>query len=275
MYKKTKIIANIKKIKDLLDQNIDAIKKNNEVSKDFVDLRQENEMQFHIIDAIPDDLIEKKGDKLFEVVESQYSYIQAHIPNIPIINASVFSTGTGLTTFSCVEALDIIKDDPAYPAHYNAVIQLYESFQNGQERINKIKLMFDNISEDLSGKFIEIINLYKQYQINLIDDESFANSLRNLIYKFRDELKDIINKKFHLSEQKFKWGSLCNYLAKNGKGSVEHKQLINMKTNYDNIIPTLSNILKNRNNQTRVNIPIIYNEIIYFIYSVLNLISFD
>ena len=275
MYKKTKIIANIKKIKDLLDQNIDAIKKNNEVSKDFVDLRQENEMQFHIIDAIPDDLIEKKGDKLFEVVESQYSYIQAHIPNIPIINASVFSTGTGLTTFSCVEALDIIKDDPAYPAHYNAVIQRYESFQNGQERINKIKLMFDNISEDLSGKFIEIINLYKQYQINLIDDESFANSLRNLIYKFRDELKDIINKKFHLSEQKFKWGSLCNYLAKNGKGSVEHKQLINMKTNYDNIIPTLSNILKNRNNQTKGHISIIHNEIIDFIYSVLNLISFD
>lgn len=275
MHKKTKIITTIKKIEDSLDQKIDAIKKNNEVSKELVDLRQENEMQFHIIDAIPDDLIEKKGDKLFEVVESQYSYMKAHIPNIPTINANVFSTVTALTTFGCVEALDIIKEDPTYPAHYDAVIHLYESFQNNQGRINKIKLMLDNISEDLSKKFIETIDLHKKYQIDLIDNATFANSLRNLIFKFQGELKDIMNKKFNLPKQKFKWDSLCDYLAKNGKGSIEHKQLINMKTNYDGIIAILSKISKNRNNQTKGHISIIYNGIIDFIYSVLNLISFD
>lgn len=275
MHKKTKIITTIKKIEDSLDKKIDAIKKNNEISKELVDLRQENEMQFHIIDAIPDDLIEKKGDKLFEVVESQYSYMKAHIPNIPTINSNVFSTGTALTTFGCVEALDIIKDDPTYPARYDAVIHLYESFQNNQERINKIKLMLDNISEDLSKKFIETINSHKKYQVDLIDNATFATSLRNLIYKFQGELKDIMTKKFNLPKQEFKWDSLCDYLAKNGKGSVEHKQLINMKTNYDGIIDILSKISKNRINQTKDHISIIYNEIIDFIYSVLNLISFD
>jgi RNAse (barnase) inhibitor barstar len=232
-------------------------------------------MQFHIIDAIPDDLIEKKGDKLFELVESQYNYMQSHIPNIPTINPNVFSTGTALTTFSCVEALDIIKNDPEYPAHYNDVIQQYESSQNDQERINKIKSMLDNISKDLSKKFIETIDLHKKYQIDLIDNTTFANSLRNLIFKFQGELHDIINKKFNLSKQKFKWDSLCDYLAKNGKASIEYKQLKNMKPNYDNIMNILSNILKNRNNQTKGNISIIYHEIIDFIYSVLNLISFN
>ena len=36
MFKKTKIISNINKTKDLLTQNIDAIKKNNEASKVLV-----------------------------------------------------------------------------------------------------------------------------------------------------------------------------------------------------------------------------------------------
>lgn len=275
MHKKTKIIANIKRIQDSLDQNIDAIKKNNEASKNLVDLRQENENLLNIVDAFSEDLIEKKGDNLLKVEKSRYNYLQAHIQNIPIISASVFSTGTGLTTFSCVEALDIIKKDPEYSAYYNDVIQQYESSQSGQERINIIKSMLDNISIVLSKQYMETINLYKQYQINLIDDASFANSLRNLIYKLQGELKDIINKKFNLSEKKFKWNFLCNYLAKNGKGSVEHKQLINMKTKYDDIIDILSNISKNRNNQTKAHITIIYSEIIDFIYSVLNLISFD
>ena len=269
MHKKIEIITNINKTQDLLNQNIDAIKKNNEASKVLVDLKEENKWFFNLVDAIPNDLIEKKGDKLIKVSESQYSYIQDHFPNIPIINTSVSSTGTALTTFGQVEALDIIKSDPKYPVDYNVIIEQYESFQNNQERIN-------NISEDLSIKFIETVDLYKKYQNDLIDDAAFANSLRNLIYKlFRDKLKEIINKKFHLFEQKFKWDYLCEYLAKNGKGSVEHKQLLTMKTNYDEIIDILSKISKNRNNQIKDNIPIIYSEIIDFIYSVLNLISFN
>lgn len=104
---------------------------------------------FHrIVDSIPYDLIERKGDSLFETAESQYSYIQTHIPNVPAINTSVFSTGTGLTTPGCIIALNIInyqinKPDSAYLAPYNAVIQQYESFQNDQKRINKIKLMLN------------------------------------------------------------------------------------------------------------------------------------
>ena len=275
MFKKTKIISNINKTKDLLTQNIDAIKKNNEAVKVLEDLKEENKWFYNLVDAIPNDLIEKKGNKLIEVSESQYSYIQDHFPNIPIINTSVSSTGTALTTFGQVEALDIIKGDPKYPVDYNVIIEQYESFQNNQERNNKIKLMLNNISEDLSKKFIETINFYKKYQNDLIDNAAFATYLRNLIYKLQGELKDIINKKYNLSGQGFKWDSFCNYLAKNGKGSVEHKQLINMKTKYDEIIDILSKILKNRNNQTKDNILIIYNEIIDFIYSILNLISFN
>ncbi|MCJ7690436.1 MAG: hypothetical protein MUO60_14105 [Clostridiaceae bacterium] len=276
MHKKIEIITNINKTQDLLNQNIDAIKKNNEASKVLVDLKEENKWFFNLVDAIPNYLIEKKGDKLIEVSESQYSYIQDHFPNIPIINTSVPSTGTALTTFGQVEALDIIKGDPKYPVDYNVIIEQYESFQNNQERINKIKLMLDNISEDLSKKFIETVDLYKKYQNDLIDDAALANSLRNLIYKlFRDKLKEIINKKFHLFEQKFKWDYLCDYLAKNGKGSAEHKQLLNMKTKHDEIIDILSKISKNRNNQTKDNISTIYSEIINFIYSVINLISFN
>ena len=280
MDKKTKIIAKLKKTQDSLDRNIDAIKQNNEASKYLVDLRQESEMLYRIVDSIPDDLIEKKGDILFEAVESEHGYVQSHIPNIPAINTSVFSTGTGLITSGCVIALDIIdyrinKADSSYLAPYNTVIQQYESFQNDQKRINKIKLMLDNISEDLSKKFIETIGLHKNYQIGLIDNATFANSLRNLIYKFQGELKDIINKKFNLSKQKFKWDSLCNYLAKNGKDSVEYKQLINMKTNYDHIKDSLSKIAKNRNNQTKNRIQILYNKTIGFIYSVLNLTNLD
>lgn len=280
MDKKTKIIAKLKKTQDSLDRNIDAIKQNNEASKYLVDLRQESEMLYRIVDSIPDDLIEKKGDILFEAVESEHGYVQSHIPNIPAINTSVFSTGTGLITSGCVIALDIIdyrinKADSSYLAPYNTVIQQYESFQNDQKRINKIKLMLDNISENLSKKFIETIGLHKNYQIGLIDNATFANSLRNLIYKFQGELKDIINKKFNLSKQKFKWDSLCNYLAKNGKDSVEYKQLINMKTNYDHIKDSLSKIAKNRNNQTKNRIQILYNKTIGFIYSVLNLTNLD
>ena len=48
-----------------------------------------------------------------------------------------------------------------------------------------------------------------------------------------------------------------------------------MKTTYDECIDILSKISKNRNNQTKDNIPIIYSEIIDLIYSVLNLISFN
>lgn len=280
MDKKTKIIAKLKKTQDSLDRNIGAIKQNNKASKYLVDLRQENEMLYRIVDSIPGDLIEKKGDSLFEAAESQYSYIQSHIPNIPAINTSVFSTGTGLITSGCVIALDIIdyrinKADSSYLAPYNTVIQQYESFQNDQKRINKIKLMLDNISEDLSKKFIETIDLHKKYQIDLIGNATFANSLRNLIYKFQGELKDIINKKFNLFEQKFKWDSLCNYLAKNGKDSIEYKQLINMKTNYDHIKDSLSKIAKNRNNQTKNHIQILYNKTIGFIYSVLNLTNLN
>lgn len=280
MDKKTKIIAKLKKTQDSLDRNIDAIKQNNEASKYLVDLRQESKMLYRIIDSIPNDLIEKKGDILFEAVESQCSYIQSRIPNIPAINTSVFSTGTGLVTSGCVIALDIIdyqinKANSSYLAPYNTVIQQYESFQNDQKRINKIELMLDNISEDLSKKFIKTVGLHKNYQIGLIDNATFANSLRNLIYKFQGELKDIINKKFNLSKQKFKWDSLCNYLAKNGKDSVEYKQLINMKTNYDHIKDSLSKIVKNRNNQTKNHIQILYNETISFIYSVLNLTNLN
>jgi len=280
MDKKTKIIAKLKKTQDSLDRNIDAIKQNNEASKYLVDLRQGSEMLYRIVDSIPNDLIEKKGDILFEAVESEHGYVQSHIPNIPAINTSVFSTGTGLITSGCVIALDIIdyrinKADSSYLAPYNTVIQQYESFQNDQKRINKIKLMLDNISEDLSKKFIETIVLHKNYQIGLIGNATFANSLRNLIYKFQGKLKDIINKKFNLSKQKFKWDSLCNYLAKNGKDGVEYKQLMNMKTNYDHIKDSLSKIAKNRNNQTKNRIQILYNKTIGFIYSVLNLTNLD
>ena len=276
MHKKIEIITNINKSQDLLNQNINAIKKNNEAVKVLEDLKEENKWFYNLVNAIPNDLIEKKGDKLIEVSESQYSYIQDHFPNIPIINTSVPSTGTALTTFGQVEALDIIKGDPKYPVDYNVIIEQYESFQNNQERINKIRLMLDNISEDLSKKFIETVDLYKKYQNDLIDDAALANSLRNLIHKlFRDKLKEIINKKFHLFEQKFKWDYLCDYLTKNGKGSAEHKQLLNMKTKYDEIIDILSKISKNRNNQTKDNISTIYSEIINFIYSVINLISFN
>ena len=75
MHKKIEIIANINKTQDLLNQNIDAIKKNNEASKVLVDLKEENKWFFNLVDAIPNDLIEKKGDKLIKVSESQYSYI--------------------------------------------------------------------------------------------------------------------------------------------------------------------------------------------------------
>ena len=91
MDKKTKIIAKYKKTQDSLDQNLDSIKRNNEASKYIVDLRQEIEMTLRIVDSIPGDLIEKKGNSLFESAESQYSYIQSHIPNIPAINTNVFS----------------------------------------------------------------------------------------------------------------------------------------------------------------------------------------
>lgn len=84
-----------------------------------------------------------------------------------------------------------------------------------------------------------------------------------------------MTKKFNSPKQNFKWVSLSDYLAKNGKGSVEHKQLINMKTNYDHIKNSLSKITKNRNNQAKNHIQILYNKTIGFIYSVLNLISFN
>ena len=43
MHKKIEIITNINKTQDLLNQNIDAIKKNNEASKVLVDLKEENQ----------------------------------------------------------------------------------------------------------------------------------------------------------------------------------------------------------------------------------------
>jgi hypothetical protein len=71
---------------------------------------------------------------------------------------------------------------------------------------------------------------------------------------------------------KFKWDTLCNYLAKNGKDNAEYKHLINMKTHCNHIINNLSKIAKNRNSQTEIYIPILYYETIDFIYYVLILI---
>ena len=237
-------------------------------------------MLYRIIDSIPADLIEKKGDRLLESEDSRYSYMQDHIPNIPTININVFSTGTGLTTSGCLMALDIIdypsiKANSLYLTPCNTVIQQYESFQNDQKRINRIKLMLGNISEDISKIFIETIVFYKKYQVDLIDSATFANYLRNLIYKFQGELENIKNKKYDLPRQGFKWNSMCNCLAKNGKDSVEYAQLIAMKTDYDRIIGSLSNILKNRNEQTKNHIQILYNETISLIYSILNLTNLN
>ena len=60
MHKKIEIITNINKSQDLLNQNINAIKKNNEAVKVLEDLKEENKWFYNLVDTIPNDLIEKR-----------------------------------------------------------------------------------------------------------------------------------------------------------------------------------------------------------------------
>lgn len=280
MSKKKYIIDTIQKSNKSLSDNIDAIRHNNNQVKAIIDLKNGNEMLLRFVDAIPDDLIELKGDNIVQTVKTQYEFNQTHIPTIPMIQAEVVPTSTGLSLSGCVMALDIMDyqiqtDDTPLPEQYPILFREYETYQNDQDKLNNLHSILSSINVDLANIFDEMITWYKKYSIDLIDAPSFANYMRNFIYKFQGEFKSIINSKNNLNEQKFKWHLLCDYLAKNGVGSIEHSQLLTMKNNYDYIIDELSKIGKDRINTSKHHIQILYNTIIGFIESIFKLISFQ
>lgn len=277
MGKKEDLIESVIQIEEIYTKTIDSVKILNESIPYLSRLKDETGFLLKIIDAIPREVIEKGCDALLETVNSQNLYNRKHIPHISTIEETICMTSTGYVASGCAQGISILMTEQTnYPAQTDIdlkIIEEYEKFQKDTNRISEIKSLLTKISESLFNRFSEIDNYYQKYCNNIIDSESFANYLRNFIYKLQGELVHFINITKKTNYQGFKWELVYKFLPRNGIDSPEYEQLKIMEYIYNKIISDLSSIIKDRHKVDLNYLKNLYIEFISFIYSFLNLID--
>ena len=235
-----------------------------------------------VADTIPADLGDEYKFKLNNSLTDGIDYYATNLPTITLGTSFSASSGLTMSISGATGSIAILSDienfsDSKYSTWTSDLIDKYTTIQNTQDRKAYILTILNSISSNVANEFELAINSYEKFLGNSTNQNDCGINCRNVLEHLKGELfkKALIQAKLTApSKQKIKdFLEMVDYLAIDGIGSAEHRQLQHEAVTNQSIWTDFTYVAKNLNPETTTSIQAKFSIFIDHLYNTLTLID--
>jgi len=163
-------------------------------------------------------------------------------------------------------------DTPNTLAYSQKYTSIYNELQNTQARPNEVRVLVEKLnSSQTLQRFDRALNAYYAVRSGTGQRTAAATDMRTLL----DGLQgDLFAKARKWQKENMTWATMAERLSKGDSGQAEHQVLVNQETIRRRLISRLSDVLKDREGNSSINLDNLWTQILDHIYVVLGLINF-
>lgn len=208
-------------------------------------------------------------------IDRDWKLLPSALPMMPEYSSAMFSpinsTAGTITASVFVYVAQIgelnTPESQSFSEKYTNKFNNLELSQRRQDDVRTLLVKLGN--QTTLERFDKAKNSYLQYKCGVDDKVSTANLMRNLIDGVQGALFEKARKH---PKDNMNWSIMSRRLIKVGSSKEEIDTLLDQHSVRSGIISDLSNVLKDRDQNSVVNLEYIWTQLLQHIYVVLNLI---
>ena len=123
------------------------------------------------------------------------------------------------------------------------------NFQVKQKRFDDIIAIVNELDSEIAKEFVQAKEIFPLFKQSLAGPEELGTLFRNAMEHLQGRLWEKTMKIYRTEtgkslQGKIQWATIAEYVAKNGKGSFEYKELIDRSADFKELFGFLSSLLK-------------------------------
>ncbi len=270
---------NSKKAKKSLQRRIDSfnnffeyVDTINKIVPGAKKLKERTEWELETLEKLPIKLQSSIDNTFVNSLYATTAYVDSNLPTPQVVNVNSLSamvTADSTTVLSLVMQFD--SEEPEIHNWAVVATQSYRALQKRQEVENEVFKKLQRLNNEIAKNFRRSLDEYeKAIALNKITS-NIANNFRNILYKVRGELWNIVKKP---SEQKIDWVKLSDRISIEGSGAPERIKLKDMENHWKKLHSILSTMDKDKNKyeHTKEEIEDVKTMYLDYLFTILNLV---
>jgi len=239
-----------------------------------IDLTNE---QIEIVKNIPANHEDIKN-KLENIFTSDIDYLETVLPDIETPTLFIDSSVNAMAVSGSTAGYGYIQStyDSDLTNWRTDSLSSLASIQDSQDRFDKIIAIVHELDNDIANEFTQAKEIFPLFKQSLAGPEELGTLFRNPMEHLQGRLWERTKKIYKTEtgrklQEKIQWATIAEYIAKNGIGSFEYKELIDRSADFKELFGFLSSLLKKCATYTSEHIIEQIQKYIDTIYSILTL----
>lgn len=233
------------------------------------------EWEFEALSNMP---MKAKGveiDELENIIQRDYEYVQNALPMIPKYDLNLLKSSTVVNTSGSQVVYGYVArvvdlGTPEAEQYSNKYVALYQNLQIKQQRPERVRELLVKLGNPQTlQRFDTATNAYIHAKADTVKRSEAALEMRNLL----DGVKgDLFEKAREKERENMTWEIMAKKIVKPSPIGTELAELIRQGTVRSILYDRLSNVLKDREGSSQINLDNIWTELLDHIFTVLGLI---
>ena len=224
----------------------------------------------------PDDSVKVPLPNLSDKLKQENIFIKKALPMVPDYDTVILGDATAVSTSSTSAVFCYVlsvgdlgtKETVEYSDKYT---EKYRKLQSDYDRLDKVRTLVSKLANpNTSKRFEQAFLAYTHSSTGIGERTSAASEIRNLLYGVKGDLFD---KACNRNRENMTWEKMANRLSKGDSGSTEHQQVLDQQNNHSYLIDQLSNISKDREGISVINLDDVWTQVLDHLFIVLTLVN--
>jgi hypothetical protein len=270
-------IQNRKDKRDYLATWLEKFGKAQEVVPRVQKELEKTEWEIDALSNLPDEAVEIPSGDMTILFDNDYRYLTREaLPMIPTFDVSKMSSSDAISASGTASVYEYVAriGDIATPTAFkfsNHYTVKYQEIQLAHDRPKEIRNLLAKLpNKNTAERFDRAENSYLQFKAGTGEKTSAAFENRTFIYGLSGDLFQVARK---LEKENMTWEIMAERLSKNGKTGIEYNEVIRQKSIRSSLIERLSEVGKDREGSSVVNLHHIWTETLDHVFTILSVIN--
>jgi hypothetical protein len=237
---------------------------------------EKTEWEIDALSNLPEEAAEIPSGDITVVFDKDLRYLPHALPMIPSFDAGKLSSSDAISssgTMSVYEYVARIGDigTPIAFEYSNHYTLEYQEIQLAHDRPNEVRNLLDKLPSKSTGeRFERAEESYMQFKAGNGEKTSAAMEMRTFLDGLSGELFQVARK---WEKENMTWETMAERLSKGDISEVEYSEMIRQKGIHSSLINRLSDIGKDREGGSAVNLNHIWTELIDHAFTILSIVD--
>jgi hypothetical protein len=236
---------------------------------------EKTEWEIDALSNLPDEAVEiPSGDMTILFINDFKFLTNEALPMIPTFDVSKMSSSDAITTsgtasvYGFVARIGDIATSSAFDYSYRYT-KKYQEIQLAHNRPNEIRMLLAKLlNSNTAERFNKAEISYLQFKAGIGEKTSAAFELRTFVYGLSGDLFQIARR---WEKENMTWEIMAERLSKDGQTGMEYSEMIRQKIIHSCLISRLSDVGKDREGGSFVNLHHIWTEMLDHVFIVLTI----